>query len=230
MNIKKILIAGVIVSTIAACSGTKAPIVAPAMKEVISVNVTSYYNSVWFYHDSVRMNDDFSTILKLNADYLKANPISLVQLQGNASEAGAKEYNYKLGLDRAHTVAKELIKLGVNPKQIQEISFGSSYPPVTKDKHSPESRRVDIVYTSGAPTSYFIEQLPIVSTEDETIQFESVSVKGQKQAAHVNSSSPVSVPPPTNKWEDLNSSSTTLAIIESTEVESQSANSSATTN
>lgn len=224
MNIKKILIIGVIVSSFAACSTNTAPIVVPTMEEIVNVNVTSYYNSLWFDHNSIRVSEDFSAILKLNADYLKADPMSLVQLQGNASEIGSKQYNYKLGLDRAHAVAKELAKLGVNPKQIQEVSFGSSNAFISKDKYSPQSRRVDIVYTSGAPISYFIEQLPIVSTEDETVNFDPISVKEQTQVSHINISSPSAVPPLPNKQEELNASSpvSNTIIVESNEAEAES--------
>ena len=117
----------------------------------------------------------------------------MVQLQGNASEVGSKEYNYKLGLLRTHAVAKELVKLGVNPKQIQEVSFGSSKQVFAKDKQA--SQRVDIAYTSGAPISYYIEQLPIVSTEDETVEFESISIKPQPKHAKVDSSAPSTIVP-----------------------------------
>ncbi len=195
MNLKKILIVIALASSFAACSTTKPPVV-QSVEEVVDVNVTSYYNSVWFDRNSTKVADSFDTVLDLNADYLKANPIALVQLQGNASEVGSKEYNYKLGLLRTHSVAKELVKLGVNPKQIQEISFGSSKQVSTKDKQS--SQRVDIVYTSGAPISYYIEQLPIVSTEDETVDFESISIKPQSKPAKVESSSPSTIAPPPN--------------------------------
>jgi hypothetical protein len=215
MNIKKMLIIGMLASSFAACS-TDRPPVAPEVQEVVTVNVTSYYNSIWFDHDSAKVSDDFAAILKLNADYLNANPTALVQLQGNASEIGSKEHNQKLATGRSHAVAKQLENLGVNPKQIQEISFGAIKPTFPNDKkgHSPQNRRVDIVYISGAPISYHIEQLPIVSTEDETVDFEPISIKGQTQITHISSSSPISMLPPvinTKAPADVSASAPTAA-------------------
>ena len=197
MNIKKILIIGVLASTFAACSSNSPPIT-QEVEEVVNVDVVSYYNSIWFDHNSTKVSSDFSAILKLNADYLNANPSALIQVQGNASEIGGKKHDYALGVERAHAVAKALEKLGVNPKQILEVSFGSSNEAL-KNKHSSQNSRVDIVYTSGAPLSYRIDQLPIVSTEDESVEFEPISIKDQQsKSSHASSSAPSSiVPPPT---------------------------------
>ncbi len=192
MNFKKIFIVIALASSFVACSTTQAPVV-QSVEGVVDVDVTSYYNSVWFDRNSTKVADNFDTVLELNADYLKANPSALIQLQGNASEVGSREYNYNLGLRRTRAVAIALLNLGVNPKQIQEVSFGFSKKVSTKDRQA--SQRVDIVYTSGAPISYYIEQLPIVSTEDETVEFESISIKAPSQSSKVDSSSPSAIVP-----------------------------------
>ena len=198
-NFKRVLIIGLVASTFAACSSNKPPKPAPhpPTQEVVTVTVTTYYNSVWFEHDDTKVSDDYTSIIKLNADYLIANPTAMIQLQGNASEAGSKWHNEKLATARAKSVAQQFISLGVNPKQIQQVSFGSTKPTYPSDKkgHSPQNRRVDIVYISGAPVSYYIDQVPLVSTEDESVDFIPASIKGQKHVTHTSSAPVVASPP-----------------------------------
>ena len=198
-NFKRVLIIGLVASTFAACSSDKPPKPAPLppTQEVVTVTVTSYYNSVWFDHDETQVSDDYDSILKLNANYLIANPTAMIQLQGNASEAGSKQHNQKLATARAKEVAAQFISMGVNPKQIQQVSFGSTKPTYPSDKkgHSPQNRRVDIIYISGAPVSYYIDEVPVISTEDETVDFVPASIKGQKHVTHATSAPVVASPP-----------------------------------
>lgn len=193
-SFKRVLLIGIVASTFAACSSNKPPKPAPQppMQEVVTVTVTSYFNSIWFDHNSTKISDEYAPVLKINADYLNSNPLAMIQIQGNASEIGSKEHNQKLSLARAKAVTAKLISMGVNSKQIQEVSFGATKPTYPSDKkgHSPQNRRVDIIYISRAPVSYYIDQVPIVSTEDETVDFQPVSVKGQKQVTHPMSSAP----------------------------------------
>lgn len=182
MKLNHLLVIGILASSIAACS-TDHPPVQPPVQEVITINVTSYYNSIWFDNNSSVVSSDFDSIMSLNADFLKSNPMSIIQVQGNASEIGTKEANQKLSIARAKSVASKLIALGVNPSQIQQVSFGAGKPTYPSDKkgHSPQNRRVDLVYISGAPISYYIDKVPVVSTENENTEFDPISVKEQKQ-------------------------------------------------
>lgn len=181
MKLNRIFVLGMLVALFAACTSTTSP--QPKPQEVVLINVTSYYNSIWFDNNSTTISSDFDSILMLNANYLITNPLAQVQIQGNASEIGSKERNKTLALNRARVVANKLIALGVNPNQIQQISFDISRPIFPSDNkgHSPKNRRVDIIYISGAPLTYYIDKLPLVSTEDETIEFEPINVKEQRQ-------------------------------------------------
>lgn len=191
MKLNRLLALGVLVTAIAACS-TERPPAAPVVQEVITVNQTFYYNSVWFPNNSSQVSDDFDSVITLNANYLMSNPMAQVQIQGNASETGSPEHNQKLAKARAKAVTERLVAAGVNKAQIQEVSFGSGRPLFNEQNgHTPKNRRVDIVYISGAPMPYFIEILPVVATEDESVDFEPISVQSQKAKVKSISSSTV---------------------------------------
>ena len=194
MKFNRLLALGILATAIAACS-TNQPPAAPVVQEVITVNQTFYYNSVWFPNNSAQISSDFDSVITLNANYLMSNPMAQVQIQGNASEAGSSERNQKLAKARAKAVTERLVAAGVNKAQIQEVSFGSGRPLFNEQHgHSPRNRRADIVYISGAPMPYFIEILPVVATEDESVDFEPISIKSQTAKVKSVSSSTISNP------------------------------------
>ncbi|MBP9742194.1 MAG: OmpA family protein [Burkholderiales bacterium] len=207
MKLNRICILGMLIVLFAACSSTTPP-PSSQPQEVVLINVTSYYNSIWFDNNSTAISSDFDSILMLNANYLITNPLAQVQIQGNASEIGSKERNKLLAVNRARAVANKLIALGVNPSQIQQISFDISRPIFPSDNkgHSPKNRRVDIIYISGAPLTYYIDKLPLVSTEDETIEFDPMNVKEQRQKYQQINNSSTSSP--------ANTTSTTTVMLQ----------------
>lgn len=182
MKIKHILAATLAATALVACSSVKEP--KPQVQEVITVTQTSYFNSVWFANNTAKVDGSFDAIIGLNADYLIANPMAQIQIQGYASEVGSKEHNQKLGLERANAVKKLFVAAGVNPNQIQVVSFGFSRLlfPESNKQHSPQNRRADIVYVSGAPLAYYIDTLPIVTTENESVTFDDRNIKGTTDA------------------------------------------------
>lgn len=207
MKFGRIFLLAILSSIITACSSDLPP-AQPRLQEVVIINITSYYNSVWFDNNATQISSDFDAIISLNANYLLANPLAQIQIQGNASEVGSKEHNHKLATARTKAVAAKLIALGVNPKQIQQISFDTTRPVFPSDSrgHSPKNRRADIVYISGAPLTYYIDQLPILSTEDDTIEFDPINIKEQRQKYQPNTASNSSAP-------QNNDNATPLAII-----------------
>jgi peptidoglycan-associated lipoprotein len=62
------------------------------------------------------------------ADYLKANPGKAVRVEGNCDERGTEEYNRSLGERRALAVREELIRLGVDPKDVDTKTWGKDNP------------------------------------------------------------------------------------------------------
>jgi len=176
MKLNHFIAIGLFVLGTVACSSDQPPTPAPA--EVITVTQTTYFNSIWFALNSAVIEQKFDPIIELNASYLRTDPSVQVQIQGNASTIGSEAHNQKLGLARAHAVANRLIALGVSPNQIQVISFGATRPVFTDNKSAQEkrNRRVDIIYINDAPRSYFIDKVPLITTNDEPIALDSDSV------------------------------------------------------
>ena len=107
--------------------------------------------------DTVHFDFD-SSVLKASeqpkvaavADYLKANPIKAVKVEGNCDERGTEEYNRSLGERRALAVREELIRLGIDLTRVDTISYGKDRPVSTGHDESAwrENRRDDFIVLS----------------------------------------------------------------------------------
>ncbi len=67
------------------------------------------------------------------------NKLAYIEIQGHTDRTGAKDFNKKLGLDRAEAVRDYLHSAGVPLHRMNTISYGSSQP--VKGKRA-QSRRV----------------------------------------------------------------------------------------
>ncbi|MEN9391045.1 MAG: hypothetical protein RL017_342, partial [Pseudomonadota bacterium] len=149
------------------------------VKKIVVYEVTDYYNSIWFANNTDKINEDFDLILELNAKYLQQHPQAIVQIQGNTSEVGSNEFNYKLGQNRSQMVKTKLLALGVAESQIETISFGATRPVIMKQSEvsvATFNRRADIIYISGAPRSYYVAKLPIVTTDNQSLDFNALNI------------------------------------------------------
>ncbi|MEO6165244.1 MAG: peptidoglycan-associated lipoprotein Pal, partial [Candidatus Binatia bacterium] len=118
---------------------------APAEKPVVSSNPSSSASSldalrqgkaavdgpmksIYFAFDSYVLTADSRAVLKANAGWLKANPSSMVEIEGHCDERGTTEYNLALGAKRARAAMDYLVTLGVNPARIRTTSYGEELP------------------------------------------------------------------------------------------------------
>jgi peptidoglycan-associated lipoprotein len=62
------------------------------------------------------------------AEYLKANPSAAVEICGHTDDRGSEEHNRWLGQKRAEALRKILIREGVDPNQVDTISYGEDRP------------------------------------------------------------------------------------------------------
>lgn len=62
------------------------------------------------------------------ADYLKANGLTAVEIEGHCDERGTEEYNRSLGERRALALREQLVSLGIEPGRIDTISYGKDRP------------------------------------------------------------------------------------------------------
>jgi peptidoglycan-associated lipoprotein len=104
------------------------------------------------YDSSDLSNDDYQT-LQAHAQFLVANANSKVALTGHTDERGTREYNMALGERRAKAVESFLITNGVNPTQLEAVSYGKEMPiNAGHDENAwKENRRVELNYEAVPP-------------------------------------------------------------------------------
>lgn len=85
---------------------------------------------VYFPFDSSTITPQGQEILRRKSEVMKSKPNLRVLIEGNCDERGTVEYNLALGERRALAAKKYLILLGVNPMQIETVSFGEERPDV----------------------------------------------------------------------------------------------------
>jgi peptidoglycan-associated lipoprotein len=71
-------------------------------------------------------NGEFPKVQQVAA-YLRANPGKLI-VAGHTDSVGTSEYNRNLGELRALALRSALVQLGVNPSQVQTVSYGEDAP------------------------------------------------------------------------------------------------------
>ena len=84
--------------------------------------------TIYFNFDSFALTADARTVLGANAAWLKANPSSMVEIEGHCDERGTTEYNLALGAKRAQAAMDFLVSLGVSPARITTTSYGEELP------------------------------------------------------------------------------------------------------
>jgi peptidoglycan-associated lipoprotein len=103
------------------------PEVKEEAKELAAAAVTGL-QPIYFDFDKSFIRDDARSIMKANAEWLKANPKVKVRIEGNCDERGTKEYNQALGQRRAASAKKYFTDLGIAARRISLISYGKEKP------------------------------------------------------------------------------------------------------
>ncbi|MFC3170960.1 peptidoglycan-associated lipoprotein Pal [Acinetobacter vivianii] len=122
-------------------------------KGVTAANKALAKRVVHFNYDSSDLsNEDYQT-LQAHAQFLVANANSRVALTGHTDERGTREYNMALGERRAKAVESFLITNGVNPQQLEAVSYGKESPVNAGHNEAAwkENRRVEINYEAVPP-------------------------------------------------------------------------------
>ena len=83
---------------------------------------------IFFDFDRSDLSSDARSILKANADWLRANPGVTVEIEGHCDERGTTDYNLALGAKRARAAMDYLVSLGVAATRIKTTSFGEGLP------------------------------------------------------------------------------------------------------
>jgi len=86
---------------------------------------------IYFDFNRSLIRYDAESVMKANAEWLKANPKVKIRIEGNCDERGTKEYNQVLGQHRASGAKKYLTDLGIAAERISLISYGKEKPSCT---------------------------------------------------------------------------------------------------
>jgi peptidoglycan-associated lipoprotein len=102
---------------------------------------------IYFDFDTSFVRDDARSVMKANADWLKANPKAKVKIEGNCDERGTIEYNQALGQRRAASAKKYLTDMGISANRISLISYGKEKPVCKQSSEDcwQKNRRDDLV-------------------------------------------------------------------------------------
>src|SRR4029077_3377535 len=110
---------------------------------------------VYYEFDSIDLGADGETILRHNAEWLKANPKARVEVEGHCDDVGSAEYNLALGAKRAQTAKDFLVNQGVAPERLVTISYGKEAPACFEatEECRVKNRRARFVMFTEVPTS-----------------------------------------------------------------------------
>ena len=128
----------------------ESPDVSVVTQEQVEVVVNPLLDQtlVYFGYDRSEIRPEFKDVLNAHAEFLQANPAASMVLEGHCDERGTVEYNLALGERRAETVKRYLIVQGVNPSQLDTVSFGEERPAMLGSTQSSwsKNRRTEIKY------------------------------------------------------------------------------------
>ncbi len=83
---------------------------------------------IYFEFDSVRLTPSAQELLAQKAQWLRANPDTMVTIEGHCDNRGTNEYNLALGEGRARTAKAFLVDLGIDADRLNTISYGEERP------------------------------------------------------------------------------------------------------
>ena len=86
------------------------------------------FEALSFRYDNYQVDPGESYKIDQVAEYMHANPASLLITEGHCDERGSREYNLSLGEHRSNAVRAYLISLGVDGNRIQTRTFGEEQP------------------------------------------------------------------------------------------------------
>ncbi len=103
----------------------------PEVKDLFDRDIfvtTDKLKDIHFPYDKYDIDEKYRSILRKNADYLKANPNASIEIQGHCDERGTNNYNIALGERRSHSTKMYLVSQGVSARRIHTISYGEERP------------------------------------------------------------------------------------------------------
>ena len=144
-------------------SGSPTPVAAhsPSAMEAISRGVAAVtppgaaLKDVYYQFDSIELAGEAQNILKMNAEWMKANPKARVEVEGHCDDIGSADYNLALGAKRAQVAKDFLVSQGISADRLVTISYGKEAPACFEqtDECRVQNRRARFVMFTELPTS-----------------------------------------------------------------------------
>jgi peptidoglycan-associated lipoprotein len=144
-----------------ATTAREIPAIAPGSLEALQQDKTtatpafSPLKDIYFDFDRYDLRADAREMLKTNADWLRANSATRIEIEGHCDERGTNEYNLALGARRAQSVKDYLVTLGISAERLSTISYGEELP-VCREKTEQcwqQNRRARLVVIAARPAS-----------------------------------------------------------------------------
>ena len=106
------------------------------------------HNIIHFNYKKSYPSREGLRLLEKHAAYLQSNPDLIITVEGHTDSVASKDYNKKLGLERAQVVADILEEMGVDAGQVVTVSYGEERPLREGDSEKAHAmnRRVELVY------------------------------------------------------------------------------------
>jgi len=123
---------------------TDYPVDIPVLRVVCS-------DQVFFDFDKDEIKPEAYRVLNTIADSLRKDvPDVVVFIAGYTDSIGSSEYNLKLGMRRAHSVAALLVSLGIARAQVYTVSFGKEVPIAdnSTEEGRAKNRRVEFLFAA----------------------------------------------------------------------------------
>ena len=115
----------------------------------MEANMTIRLSNIQFETNSYYLSEDSSEELDEIVAMLKKNPTIKVEIAAHTDDIGGDNYNMLLSNRRGESVAKYLIKRGVNKSRITSVGYGKTKPIVPNDseENRAKNRRVELKIT-----------------------------------------------------------------------------------
>lgn len=116
---------------------------------------SSPLKDIYFSFDRYDLEGDARATLKANADWLKQNPATRIEIEGHTDERGTNEYNLALGAKRAQAAKDYLVTLGISTERLSTISYGEEIPVCKESSENcwRQNRRARFVIIQVRPAS-----------------------------------------------------------------------------
>jgi outer membrane protein OmpA-like peptidoglycan-associated protein len=102
---------------------------------------------LYFEFDSTKLTEESQKLLKQILPTMASRNSTDVSVVGHTDRRGTREYNYKLGMERALLAREIVISQSIDPRYISVASHGEDNPLIPTDDNVQEwrNRRVEVI-------------------------------------------------------------------------------------